>query len=242
MTAFTGPIALLGSGEYTPAMYETDRYLLSGQGTEPRVALIPAASGLEPGSPERWNAQGAQHFTELGAAVRPLGLTRREHAYDPQIVAELGQAGLIYFSGGNPEYLVATLHETPAWETIVARHKAGSAIAGCSAGAMMLGGYTIRVRQVAAGQPPSWVAGLGVVPSVAVLPHFDRMASFVGEEVFRKVVESAPADVTLVGIDEDTALVRVGAGRWRVMGRQTVTLFGPGGDRLVYRPGEELDL
>lgn len=242
MTEFTGPIALLGSGEYTPAMNETDRYLLSGQGTAPRVALIPAASGLEPGVPERWNAQGAEHFTALGAAVHPLGLITRDDAHDPQIVTELAQAALIYFSGGNPEYLVATLQDTPAWSAIIARHRAGSAIAGCSAGAMMLGSYTIRVRQVAAGLPPSWVSALGVVPGLAVLPHFDRMAGFVGEEVFRAIVESAPAEVTLVGIDEDTALVRVGAHQWRVMGRQTVTVFGPGDERLVYRPGDELNL
>jgi cyanophycinase len=239
MNESLGPIALLGSGEYTPAMNATDSFLLRSRAAA-RVALIPAASGLEPGGPERWNNQGARHFAALGADARPLPLIRREDAHDERIVAELAAADLIYFSGGNPEYLIETLRDTPAWAMITARMAAGAAVAGCSAGAMMLGGHTIRVRQVAAGNPPSWAAALGVVPRIAVLPHFDRMAHFVGLEVFRAIVDSAPESTTLVGIDEDTALVRAADGAWRVMGLQTVTVFDAGGARRIYAAGDEV--
>lgn len=244
MTASSGPIALLGSGEYTAAMHETDGRLLAALGVErPRVALIPAASGLEPGMPERWNRMGEVHFAALGAEPLPLPLVAREDASDERIVARLREADLFYFSGGNPEYLVETLRETPAWAAIVERLAAGAGVAGCSAGAMMMSGYTLRIRTVVAGQPPRWIAALAVAPGLAVLPHFDRMAGFVGDEVFRTIMASAPEGVQLVGVDEDTALIRLGPGApWEVSGRQSVVLIGRDGSRAAYRAGEPVPL
>jgi cyanophycinase len=137
--------------------------------------------------------------------------------------------------------VIETLRDTPAWDAVGARYRAGAVLAGCSAGAMMLGGYTLSVRSVMRGQPPQWLPALGVVPGIVVMPHFDRMAEFAGEEVFRSILASAPHDATLVGVDEDTALVRQGAAdspRWQVMGRQTVSVFDRGGRRAIYPAGE----
>lgn len=242
MAHSTGPgaVALVGSGEYTPAMRDTDRRLLESIRRSPaRVVVIPTASGLEPGRPRWWNELGVAHFGGLGARVTPLELITQEDAHRPEIVAALEEADLCYFSGGDPEYLVETLRGTPAWEAIAGRHRAGAALAGCSAGAMMLGGYTLRVREVEAGRPPRWAAALGVAPGLAVMPHFDRLAGYVGPETFRAIVSSAPAGVTLVGVDEDTALVRDGEPGWQVLGRQMVTVFRPEGPR-VYAAGERV--
>ena len=237
-----GAIALVGSGEYTPAMDETDRALLATLAVAaPQVAVIPTASALEPGMPEQWNARGVRHFAALGVNVTPIPLITREDANTPALVALLQQADFFYFSGGNPEYVIETLRDTLAWEAIRSRQQAGAVLAGCSAGAMLLGGATMRVREVAAGGEPRWVPALAVVPGVAVLPHFDRMSSFVGADVFKRVIASAPAGVTLVGVDEDTALVQTygadGAVQWHVSGRQTVSVYASSGERAVYQPG-----
>lgn len=50
----------------------------------------------------------------------------------------------------------------------------------------------------------------------------------------------SPDDVTVVGIDEDTALVW-DDGRWVVRGRQSVWLLTPDG-RSAHGPGTVLDL
>src|SRR5262249_50207583 len=144
-----------------------------------------------------------------------------------------------YFSGGDPHYLIETLRDTPAWEAIRAGHAAGAALAGCSAGAMMLGGYTLGIRALMSGQPPQWPPALGLLPNIAVMPHFDRAAQFVGEDLFRSIIASAPAGVALVGVDEDTALVHDTAGGWRVMGRQGVAIFDDG-RQMVYRAGDRV--
>lgn len=243
MIQVNGPVALLGSGEYTSAMAETDRLLLAALGAaQPRVALIPAASGLEPGMPERWNRMGVQHFADLGAVPLPLALVSRDDAQSAAVIDQLRNADLFYFSGGNPEYLVETLRDTPAWEAITARLAGGGGIAGCSAGAMMMSTYTLRVRSVAAGQPPHWIEALNIVPGLVVMPHFDRMVGYVGRETFQTIVAAVPPGVQLVGIDEDTALIRLTADRpWVVSGRQTVVLLDAGTNR-VYTAGDEVPL
>jgi len=242
-----GAIALVGSGEYLPQMSEIDRFLLGTLGSlAPRVALLPTASGLELGMPERWNAMGVEHFRELGVEVTPVGLINHADAQAQQVLAALAGADLFYFSGGNPEHLIETLRDTPAWEAIYSNYGQGAVLAGCSAGAMMLGSYTLSVRSVIRGQAPRWVPAMSVVPGIAVMPHFDRVADFAGQEMFRAILASAPENATLIGVDEDTALIRAvfdGAmPSWRVLGRQTVSVFDGDGGRAIYRAGDRVPL
>ena len=63
--------------------------------------------------------------------------------------------------------------------------------------------------------------GLGVLPHLRVLPHFDKLASWAPELITRATADP-PAGATAIGIDEDTALVDLaGRGRrWQVHGRQ----------------------
>ena len=62
--------------------------------------------------------------------------------------------------------------------------------------------------------------GLGAVPHLRVLPHFDRFAKRLPAAALRRLVE-APPGITVLGIDEDTALVG-GPEHWEVQGRQAV--------------------
>lgn len=235
-----GPVALVGSGEYTDAMNATDRALLAALPAGAAVAVIPTASGLEPGMPEVWNERGVRHFTALGARVTPLLITQRAHCFDDVFVRGLRAADFFYFSGGNPNYVIETWHDTPAWAAVLERWRAGAVLVGCSAGAMMLGSHTIRVREIMGGLPPKWAPAMNVVPGVAVLPHFDRMRNFVTALVLKLMLKAAPDGLTVIGVDEDTAVVRLG-GAWRASGRQTVSAFAGGVERR-YRPGDVVPL
>ncbi len=225
----SGALALVGSGEYTMAMAAVDRALLDTLGgpDQARVVVLPTASGLEPGMPETWNARGVAHFAALGASVMAVPLLTRDDAHAQPILDALSQANFFYLSGGNPKYAVTTWQGTPAWQILCDRYQAGAVVAGCSAGAMMLGGHTISVRAMAAGQAPVWEAALGLIPGVVTLPHFDRIHRFVDDDQLRSLLASAPAAAAVAGIDEDTALVRF-TDRWQVMGRQTATIFEAG--------------
>ncbi|HNP73422.1 MAG TPA: Type 1 glutamine amidotransferase-like domain-containing protein [Kouleothrix sp.] len=241
-----GAIALVGSGEYLPQMLDIDRFLLSTLASAaPRVALLPTASGLELGMPERWNTMGVDHFRALGVAATPVHLVGAPDAADEPVLAALRGADMYYFSGGNPEYVIETLRGTPAWQIVHSAWRAGAVLAGCSAGAMMLGGYTLSVRSVMRGDAPRWLPALGVVPELVLMPHFDRVADFAGQAMFRAILASAPAGLTLVGVDEDTALVRTGtpgSWRWQVLGRQSVSVFSTAGERARYHAGDDVPL
>lgn len=248
----TGPIALVGSGEYLPAMEEIDRALLErvgGPGAV-RVVVLPTAAGLEdPGSPARWAQMGLEHFARLGAQVEAVPILVREHAGDPRWLHLLDRADFVYFSGGDPRHLVETMAGTPAWEAIRRRHRAGAVLAGCSAGAMSFCGLTASPRAMAAQQEAPWTPGLGLLPGLIVLPHFDRMSGFVGPDALNRIARAVPARKTLLGIDEETALVRWSQAhepgepeQWHVMGRQAVSRFDGTGQPTVYRAGATIEL
>ncbi|HEV2013876.1 MAG TPA: Type 1 glutamine amidotransferase-like domain-containing protein, partial [Candidatus Dormibacteraeota bacterium] len=153
-------LALAGSGEFLPSMADVDRELLRlAPGN--RVAILPTAAGLE--DPAAWGRVGVAHFERLGARAIHVPLHRREDAFDPLVLNTLAASDLFYLSGGLPDHLVESLLGSPAWDLISGRLAAGAAIAGCSAGATALGGWSVRV----AVEPWGWQRGLGVLPGWA---------------------------------------------------------------------------
>ncbi|HEY0755483.1 MAG TPA: Type 1 glutamine amidotransferase-like domain-containing protein [Ktedonobacteraceae bacterium] len=247
-----GTVALLGSGEYLPVMNEVDIYLLEtvGGAQSARMALLPTASGLEPMGATLWNDLGLEHFKQLGVSdIRATRIIDAASANDAAQVALLENANFFYFSGGNPYHIIDTMRDSLAWEHIQAAYKRGAVLAGCSAGAMMLGGQTASLRQVMMGNEVEFKAALGIAPRLIVAPHFDRLASYMDQEPFQYWLRSIPPEYTAVGIDEDTALIRVelnvegsGKDRWRAMGRQTVQVFVSETQKRVLQSGEEIVL
>jgi len=231
-----GPIALVGAGEFLPTMAEVDQALLAAVGrAQPRVAVVPTAAAQEgQASMERWAAMGLAHFRALGAVPEAVYVADRADAEDPSLCRALVAADLVYFSGGDPAYLVQTLAASAAWAAVAAAHEAGGALAGCSAGAMALAAATLDFRASRDG-PPRWLPGWGAAPGLAVLPHFDRLQRSRSAWV-AALVAAAPAGISVVGIDEHTVLVDLGAG-WRVMGQGAVSVLA-GAGRQVYRAGE----
>lgn len=245
-----GAIALVGSGEYLEVMNTTDAYLLEtvGGASNARVVLLPTASGLEEHGPAYWNGLGKHHFSTLGVReIRATSIVDRSSAADPEQLALLKDADFYYFSGGQPQHLIETLRDSPAWEIIKAAYeKRGAVLAGSSAGAMALSGYTIALRQILAGEKPTWVESLRVLPHLVVFPHFDRMANFIDQHVFQELLSTLPDNVLVVGIDENTALVRIqtpepfAKTRWQVMGQQTVKVFARGMPPYTLQVGADI--
>jgi len=230
-----GPIALVGSGEYTVAMLEVERELIAGR--PPRYVQIPTAATRE--GPERlryWVELGKKQADRLGVEAVPLEVSDRDQADDPAIAAQVKGAGLIYLSGGNPGLLADTLRDTALWRAIVEEWQAGAALAGCSAGAMAMADSVPDLRHPTGGGNQR---GLGLLPHVRVLPHFDKMLGWVPDLLARPFLRATDG-VSLVGVDEDTALVG-GPHEFTVAGRQSVWLLGEG-KRREFRPGDTVTL
>ena len=90
-------------------------------------------------------------------------------ANDPQHEALLENADLIYFSGGNPQYLFETMHGSRAWVAMQKAWNSGAVYAGCSAGAMILSERIPSFRLAGTG------AGFGIFPAKFIIPHFDAI-------------------------------------------------------------------
>ena len=230
-----GAIALVGSGEYLPAMAAFEGQLLDDavRRGRPRHYLQLATAAGEEGekSLAYWRDLGAAQGERIGVATSFLPVFTREHAHDPALAARVQEAGLLYLSGGNPRYLAETLVGSLVGDAIMAHVRSGGALAGCSAGAMVLG-TTVPTFRFGSRTP---VAGFDLLPGIQVIPHFNRL--------FELAVKGAPDSTKhLVGIENLTALVRwSGALEWQVVGDGAVHLLR-GGPRRQLVAGESLAL
>jgi cyanophycinase len=231
-----GTLALVGSGEFLDGMRVIDAGLLGriARAGRPHVAVIPTAAvpdGLA--VVERWAAMSRTHFTALGVSVDVIPIGAGAQADDPAVAQRIAAAGLVYLSGGKPGFLLDTLRDTPAWAAIRAVHAGGGVLVGCSAGAMVLGAALVAPRLR---WPLSTRPALGMVPNVLVLPHYDALPGLLRGLALRGL----PAELTVLGIDEETALVQVDAG-WQVQGRAGVELRRMG-RRTRFGGGENVTL
>lgn len=194
-----GRIALVGSGEYLPVMAEIEAWLLADRPAR-YVQLATAAAPEGPASLQRWHDLGAQAAARLHAEQVVIDVRTRQDAEQQSWADAIAGAGLVYLSGGNPGFLARTLHGTRVWDAIRQAWLGGASLAGCSAGAMALAGYVPDFRHPRSGG----TQGLGIVPDARILPHFDRYARWMPDLALRPLVSQ---DTSVIGIDEDTALV-----------------------------------
>ncbi len=229
-----GPVALVGAGEFLPSMADFDANLLAATGRKrPRVAVVPTASYPDGEAAfQRWAAMGVAHFTGLGAEVEPVLVRDRAGADDAAAVQALGEADLVYLSGGKPSHLLAALDGSEVGRALTAAHQRGAALVGCSAGAMALAGFSFDFRMRLMPFPLRWGSGLGFAPGLSVVPHYDAWP----EPFSALIAFQAPRGSVVVGIDEDTAVVGQDGG-WQVHGASRVTLWR-GRRRERFRAGE----
>ncbi len=233
----TGTLALVGAGEFLDSMSAVDRQLLDRAGGG-NVVILPTASAPDgAGVPERWIKQGVDHFTRLGA--QPVGLLALDRAGcdDAAHAERVRAAQLIYFSGGKPDYLRRTLDGTAVWAAVREVFERGGVIAGCSAGAMILGGY-VPEFSTKVGVPwiDRWQASFALVPEAVVVPHYNEFPEVMVSLMFGR----RPPGSYLIGIDGHTALVGYDHA-WQVLGAGHVVVRR-GREKQRYTAGQAVPL
>jgi cyanophycinase-like exopeptidase len=238
-----GPVALVGAGEFLAPMAEFDRGLLGATGRpRPRVVVLPTASAPDGEATFRtWAEMGVEHFRSLGAEVEPVLVRDVAEGHDAAALQAVGEADLVYLSGGHPRHLVDVLMSSPLGGALARAHARGAVVAGCSAGAMAIVGRTMDFRRMPKVRMPMpfpvrWATGLGLIDGVAVIPHYDAWP----EVLSALLVLQAPRGGVVLGIDEDTAVVGVNGG-WQVHGAGRVTVWR-GRRRERFRRGEAFRL
>ena len=165
-----GPLALVGGDELNPGNEPQDEVLVRAAGDGPAFVLATAAGRQHP---EAAVANAVRWFAGLGLRVEELPATRRSDAKDAANVARAREGRFFYLVGGDPGLVPKVLAGTPLWDAIVEAWAGGAALAGSSAGAMALGEWTLVRERMPGDDRRRYLPALGLVPRVAVLPHFE---------------------------------------------------------------------
>ena len=214
--AVTGLVCLQGGAEFGPDCREMDAELLRRAAGPVVVTALAGAVGREYRTA---GDNGRRHFRALGAAdvvVAP------DVADDPDAALEvLRRARLLVLPGGSPSRLLDALRTTGVDVVLTDLLADGGVVSGSSAGAMVLGGWTVLPDRPG----PAVERGLGVVPEVLVLPHW----SGEGRAGWLRAVEAAvPAGVEVLGVPEQSGVLVEGSAVTAV-GSAATSLLRSGG-------------
>ena len=249
MTFQPGPIILIGSGETGASMRKVYDWLFKELAGPIRLAILETPAGFEPNS--AWVAgQIADFMHKRLKNFRPeiavIPARQRGTPYSPdnaELLAPLLTANVIMMGPGSPTYAARQLHDSLAWHTLIARHRLGVALILASAATVAVGAHALPVYEIyKVGEELHWKAGLKLFQpynlSPVFIPHWnnsdgginlDTSHCYMGRARFTQLLRLLPPGMTVVGIDEHTALVIDPVAQCgRVMGVGQVTLLRAG--------------
>ena len=142
--------------------------------------ILPTASAPDGEATFRtWAEMGTEHFAALGAEVEPVLVRDVAGGHDAAALQAVGEADLVYLSGGHPAHLLRVLHGSP----LGARARGGQRAR--RRDRRVLGGGdgdrgpdrwtsgSLPKLRIPLPFPIRWPVGLALVDGIAVLPHYD---------------------------------------------------------------------
>ncbi|MCH2179590.1 MAG: cyanophycinase [Mariniblastus sp.] len=219
-----GQSALVIAGGGSLPAEVTDTFIELAGGVKSRVVIIPTASqSADRNDPirveELWKSRGV-------GSVSSLHTRSRVEADTDAFVAPLRSATGVWFGGGSQSRITEAYLGTRVEAELNALLKRGGVIGGSSAGAAIMSQVMIT-----GGNPEAKTEkGFGFLPYAVVDQHFlrrNRVNRLLG------VLHQHTTSVG-VGIDEGTALIRMGD-KLRVVGDSYVTILIPQTDGLPVR-------
>lgn len=263
MTSFPdpapGPVILFGSGETSPSGRKVFDQALRKLPAAPRLALLETPAGFELNSAQVIGRVAnflTQRLQNYQPRVSIIPARKRDTAFSPDdadLAAPLLEADLIFMGPGSPTYAIRQLQDSLAWHYLLARHQLGAAMVFASAAVVAISAYALPVYEIyKVGADLYWNKGLDFfglygLPLV-IIPHWnnndggeelDTSRCFMGKSRFAELMRMLPADLTVIGIDEKTALILdLQAGVCRVSGLGGVAIIHIGHEH--HTPGPDL--
>jgi cyanophycinase len=227
-----GPLALVGGDELKPGNEPHDELLVRAADSGPAFILATAARE----HPEVAVSNAVAWFDRLGLPVTELAARGKTDTTSAENSERARSGRFFYLVGGDPGRVPKILAGTPLWDAIVAAWRDGAALGGSSAGAMALGDWTLVRARMPGDAQRRYLPALGLVPRVAVIPHFDTF----GQRWVASALSAAERpDVVLPGVDERSAAVWHG-GTWHALGDGGVTVITAAGQRR-FDAGAEIE-
>lgn len=222
-----GQIVLFGSGETSPTGRKVFEEVFNALPHSPKLALLETPAGFELNSHQVICRVGdffTHRLQNHDPCVEIIPARKRGTPFspdEPDIVAPLLSADLIFMGPGSPSYAIRQLRESLAWYYLIARHRLGAVLALASAATVAFSSYALPVYEIyKAGEELHWIEGLDFFKlygmNLVFIPHWnnqeggadlDTSRCFMGQERFVRLMDMLPEETTIIGLDEKTALV-----------------------------------
>lgn len=244
-----GPIVLFGSGETSPTGRKIFDQIFQRLPLSPRLALLETPAGFELNSSQVIGRVGdffSHRLQNYAPRIDIISARRRGTIYspdNPSIVSPLLVADLIFMGPGSPTYAIRQLRDSLAWHYLIARHRLGCVLALASAATVAFSASALPVYEIyKVGEDIHWIEGLDFFKlyglNLVFIPHWnnheggaelDTSRCFMGQHRFARLVDMLPEDMTIIGLDEKTALVMNPINcECEVMGLGSITLIHAG--------------
>ena len=252
MSDAPGLVVCFGSGETSASGRRIWEWLFRRLSPPIRVAVLETPAGFELNSAQVAGRVGEflrRRLQNYHPEITVIPARKRGTPFspdNPQVVAPLLHSNVVFMGPGSPTYAVRQLRGSLAWHLLVARHRRGAAIVLASAAVIAASAHALPVYEIyKVGEDLHWKQGLdffGVYGlSLVFIPHWnnteggaelDTSRCFMGRSRFEALLALLPAEATVIGIDEHTALViDVGAQRCQVLGKGRVTRIRDGEEK-----------
>lgn len=253
-----GYVLLLGSGETSPNIRKAYNWLFEHLTPPVRTAILETPAGFEPNS-EYVAAQIAKHFEKRLQNFKPrlsvIPARKKGTDFspdDPALLNPMLQADVIFTGPGSPTYAVKQLQDSLAWQTLLARHRLGANLIFASAASLAVSSETLPVYEIyKVGTDLHWQVGLDFFGpyglKLVFIPHWnnqeggeklDTSRCYMGQTRYEQLRQMLPHNRTVVGLDENTALIfDLATQTCHVMGLGAVTILRRSTE-MVFRAGE----
>ncbi len=213
-------VCLQGGGEFSVDCRDMDRAVLDLVDGPVVVTALAGAPGREYRTA---GDNGVRHYRALGATAVVAPDVREQPV---EALEVLRTARLVVLPGGSPARLLTALRTSPVGALLTALLDAGGVVSGASAGAMVLGAWTVLPER--RGRSGVGITrGLGIVPGVLVIPHWSGGSS--RGDWLRAVDAEVPDDVQVLGLPEESGVLVSGAEYTAVGERDTWRAAYPAG-------------
>ena len=213
-------IVLHGGDEFTNGCEEIDLKILSSFGLSScSIAILPTAATNQ--NPLKAANNGINYFKRLGVHAEKLMVLNNSDANNLTITNNLDNFNIIYFTGGDPDYLLEVLTNSLLIKKIKNKlSKQNCILVGSSAGAMVLGIKMWRKRLVNT---------LGIFNGL-IIPHYESN-NLVSDsfEIIKKFQKLTP----VLGIDSRTSCF-YNSGILKVIGEGKVTLLHDDNKQILF--------
>ncbi len=241
-----GPIVLFGSGETLPSSGPAYDFIARKMTSPLDISFLETPAGFQNNS-EKVAKNVADFIERRLSNYHPFSRLIPARAKgtnlspdDPLILKPMLTSNWIFMGPGSPTYTVRQLENSLTLRYLYAMHYRGAALTLSSAAVLAISALTLPVYEIyKVGEDLHWVKGLNFFEnyglSIVFVPHWnnkdggsdlDTSRCFMGLERFNKLGRMLPPEITLIGIDEQTAVCINfrGSNSCNIFGKGSVTI------------------